>query len=260
LPTHRASANLSKKGYFKAFKAAHYRSLLASATPLSIWTVKKLSMGKPAPRFPSLPDASTPTQINDSLLTHFFPPEPPRPLPVILRPYADCSLLTPNEVATILAKCSPSSAPGPDTIPYSVWKALRRIAPGILTSLLAPLLVYGHHPSSMKKDNGVILDKPGKPFYDSPSSFRIIVLLQTVSKILERIVASQLSAITRHTGLLPHNQCGSLPSLSSFDTCTSLVNTVRILQGPGLKVFSLFLNIKGSFDNINADILCLSLR
>ena len=142
---------------------------------------------------------------------------------------------------------SPSSAPGPDTISYSVWKSLHRIAPDILTALLTPLLLFGHHPSSMKMANGVVLDKPGKPFYDSLSSFRILVLLQTISKILERIVASRLSAIARYVGLLHCNQCGSLPSFSSFDACTALTDTVRTLQCPALKVSSLFLDIKGGF-------------
>ena len=112
----------------------------------------------------------------------------------------------------------------------------------------------------MKMANGVVLDKPGKPSYDSPSSFSIIVLLQTISKILERIVASRLSAIARYVGLLHRNQCGSLPSLSLFDACTALTDTVRTLQRPALKVSSLFLDIKGGFDNVDADILCSSLR
>ena len=134
------------------------------------------------------------------------------------------------------------------------------MAPDILTSLLGPLLLFGHHPSSMKMANGVVLDKLGKPSYDSPSSSRIIVLLQTISKILERIVASRLSAIARNVGLLHHNQCGSLLSLSSFDACTALADTVRTFQRPALKVSSLFLDIKGGFDNVNADILCYFLR
>ena len=161
LPADRAVANLSKKDYFKAIKAAkvaHRRSLLASATPHSIWTVKKLSLGRLAPRFPSLPDATTPTQINDALLNHYFPPQPPRPLPSILRPSADCTALTTEEITAALTKCSPSSAPRPATIPYSVWKSLHRIAPDILTSLLSPLPLFGHHPSSMKKANWVVLD------------------------------------------------------------------------------------------------------
>ena len=147
-----------------------------------------------------------------------------------------------------------------DTIPYSVWKAVHRIAPSVLTSLLAPLLRFGHHPSSLKMANGVVLDKPGKPSYDSPFLFRIIVLLQTISKILERIAAPRLSAVARYVGLLYSNQCGSLPSLSSFDTCSALVDTVRTLQRPALKVSSLFLDIKGGFDNVDADILCQALR
>ena len=85
--------------------------------------------------------------------------------------------LSPEEVSAALASCSPSSAPGLDTIPYWVWKAVHRIAPSLLTSVLAPLLRFGHHPSFLKKANGVVMDKPGKPSYDFPSSFRIIVLL-----------------------------------------------------------------------------------
>ena len=197
--------------------------------------------------------------MNDALLGQFFPPRPSRPLPSILRPYADFMELSPEEVSTALRSCSPSSAPGPDTIPYSVWKAVHCIAPSLLTSLLAPLLRFGHHPSSLKKANGVVLDQPGKPSYDSPSAFRIIVLLQTVSKILETIAASRLSVVARNVGLLNPNQCGSLPSLCSFDACSALVDTVRTLQRPGRKVSSLFLGIKDDFDNVDADILCRAL-
>ena len=47
VPADRANAKLSKRGYFKAIKApkaAHWSSLPSSPTPLSIWTVKKLSV------------------------------------------------------------------------------------------------------------------------------------------------------------------------------------------------------------------------
>jgi len=105
-----------------------------------------------------------------------------------------------------------------------------------------------------------VLDKPGKPSYDSPASIRVIVLLQTVSKILERVVASRLSLTARMLKLVHSNQCGSLPTLSSFDAAISLVDTVRSLQRPGLRVSTLFLDLKGGFDNVNASILCSSLK
>ena len=174
------AARLSKRGYFKAIKAAkssHWKSLQVSATPRSFWAVKKMAAGRSPPGFPTLPDASTPTQMNDALLDHFFPPRPSHPLPSILRLYGDYMEISPKEVSMALASCSPSSAPGPDTIPYSVWKTVHRIAPSVFTSLPAPLLRFGHHSSSLKNANGVVLDKPCKPSYDFPSSFRIIVLL-----------------------------------------------------------------------------------
>ena len=112
----------------------------------------------------------------------------------------------------------------------------------------------------MKMANGVVLEKPGKPSYDLPSSFRIIVHLRTISNILATMVASRLSAIARYVGLFHRNQCGSLPSLSSFDLCTALTDTVRTLQSPALRVSSRFLDMKGGFDNVDADILSFSLR
>jgi len=112
----------------------------------------------------------------------------------------------------------------------------------------------------MKKANGIGLDKPGKPFYNPPASFRVIVLLQTVSKILETVVASRLSLIARTLKLVHSHQCGSLPALSSFDAAIALVDIVRTLQRPGLRVSTLFLDIKGGFDNVNASILCSSLK
>ena len=63
-------------------------------------------------------------------------------------------------------------------------------------------MAFGYHPLSLKTANKVVLNKPGKASYDSPASFRIIVLLQTISKILERIMTVRLSAIARSKGLL----------------------------------------------------------
>jgi len=53
--------------------------------------------------------------------------------------------------------------------------------------ILAPLVSQGYHPASLKVSNGILLDRPGKPSYESPASIRIIVLIRTVWKILERI-------------------------------------------------------------------------
>ena len=129
---------------------------------------------------------------------------------------------------------------------------MHAVNPGLLLDLLAPLVAFGYHPTSLKHANGVVLDIPGKPSYDTPASFRIIVLLKTVSKILERILTIRLTSLARKAGLLHSNQCGSLPGLSTSDAVATLTHEVNTLQRPLLKVSTLFLDIKAGFDNVNA--------
>jgi len=121
----------------------------------------------------------------------------------------------------------------------------------IILELLSSLVAFGYHPPSLKTTNGVVLDKPGKASYVSPSSFHIIVLLKTISKILERVMMVRLSAIARTKGLLHQNQCGSLPGVNSADSCLALTREIKTLQRPRPKVSTLFLEIKAGFDNVN---------
>jgi len=250
----REVAGTSKAGYFKAIKAAinkHWSSFLLTATPQSLWTAKRFAYGRAQPRCPSLPGAETPLQMNKVLLDHFFPPKEHFSPPPRLRPHRSATPLTAEEIAAALSKCSPTSALGPDGVPYSTWKQVNKINPSILLHILAPLVLMEYHPASLKSSNGVVLDKPGKPSYESPSSFRIIILIRTISKILERIIAARLLAAARIKGLLHPNQYGLLPGLSTYDACLTLTNHGKTLQRPRLKVSSLSLDIKAGFDNVD---------
>ena len=181
----------------------------------------------------------------------FFPQKEPFAPPPRLRRDTKAPPLTHEEIATVPSRCSPTSAPGPDGIPYSTWKQVSRETPSILLQILSPLVSLGYHPASLKGSTGIVLDKPGTPSYESPASFRIIVLICTVSKILERIIASRLLLAARSKGMLNPNQCGSLPGLSTYDAVLTLFNDVKTLQRPRLKVSSLFLDIKAGFDNVD---------
>jgi len=113
----------------------------------------------------------------------------------------------------------------------------------------------------MNKATGIVLDKPGKPDYRTPSSFRIIVLLETVSKILARDSALRLASATRSLGLLHPNQCGSLAGPGCFDAVATLTHEAHLLQAASLKVSTLFLDVKGGFDNVCAnELACILTR
>ena len=78
-----------------------------------------------------------------------------------------CPTVTKDKISRVLGKSFPSSAPGPDTIPYSVWKQLHKLHPDILLVPVDPLVQRGYHPAALKCAEGVVLDKPGKPSDDT---------------------------------------------------------------------------------------------
>jgi len=100
----------------------------------------------------------------------------------------------------------------------------------------------------------------GKPSYDSPSSFRVIVLLRTLSKILERVVASRLSAQAAICSLSHPLQCGSLPGRSTADAALFLQPYVETFHRLRYKVSTLFLDVKGGFDSLEYPTLLSLLR
>lgn len=208
------------------------------------------------PRFPELPGASTPVELNKALLEHFFPGCPTDTSPPILLPFKDAPKHLASEVERGLARSSPSSAPGPDMTLNSVCKRVNNVTAQLVLDLLAPLVSYSFHPASLKKADSIVLDKLGKPSYDSPSSFRVIVLLRTFSLILERIMNGRLSCVARVTSLLNRHQCGSLAGVSIAEACNTLTYEIRTLQMYKRKVSTLFPDIKGGFDNVNPTTLC----
>jgi len=155
----------------------------------------------------------------------------------------------PSEVSSALRKSSDTSDPARG-IPYSVKKRVHKANERILLALFTPLLTHGYHPLAMKKANAIVLDKPSKPDYRIPASFCIIVLLETVSKILERLSALRLAAAARSLGLLHPNHSESLAGLGCFDAVATLTHEVRLLQAASFKVSTLFLDVKGGCDNV----------
>ena len=71
---------------------------------------------------------------------------------------------------------------------------------------------------------------------------------------------SRLSCVARVASLLNPHKCRSRGGLSGLDATTTLTHEIRTLQMPGRKVSTLFLHIKGGFDNVNPAPLCNMLK
>jgi len=116
--------------------------LLSLSDPADCVDGQEIRYRSPPPRFPELPGASTPGELNKALLNHFFLGEPANFTDTILLPFRECLPLALDEVGRTLARSSPSSATGSDAIPNSVWKWVHYVAPPLIHRLLAPLVLF----------------------------------------------------------------------------------------------------------------------
>jgi len=75
--------------------------------------------------------------------------------------------------------------------------------------------------------------------------------MQTFSKIAERIINQRLTKFAKLNGLYSLRQTGSLPQRATIDAGISLRYWVQEAQAAGLKASTMFLDIKGGFDNVD---------
>jgi len=113
------------------------------------------------------------------------------------------------------------------------------------------MLEWGFHPPVLKMSTGVILPKPNKQDYNDCASFRVIALMQTFSKIAEWVVNTRLMDIAYKEGMYCINQTGSLPQRSTVDAVMSLQHWIKEAQFAKEKVSTIFLDVKGGFDNVD---------
>lgn len=239
-------AKQAKYAYFGAIKKAkntHWNLFTANADRNQLWAAARLKKPRDRDRFPSFPNSTTPAELNTALIDHVFPPRPQAPT-ATPRHHPNAPPITPGEFSRALSKSSDKSTPGPDQIPYGFWKRLHAINPALLPALLTPLVESGVHAKSLKAANGIVLPKPSKATYTDPASFRIIVLLETVSKILEWTMTFGRYDHAMASGLINPNQFGSLPGLLVDDAELALTHDIRTLQACKRKVSTFFLDIK----------------
>ena len=99
-----------------------------------------------------------------------------------------------EEFKSAISKCSDASAPGPDKL---TWCHLKFIVnqDACLTNIINianSCINLGYWPKYFKVSSTIIIPKPNKSLYDQPKAFRPIVLLNTLGKLIEKVIAERL--------------------------------------------------------------------
>lgn len=156
---------------------------------------------------------------------------------------------SPSEIFEIIKRLPLKKSPGTDQIPNIVLKNLTRKSLSYLASILNACISRGYFPNAWKEAEVIVIHKPNKP-KQSPSSYRPISLLSSLSKLLEKIVQKRLLRfIDSSDTIIPH-QFGFRPKHSTTHQIQRVAEIIT--KGFERKEHSVavFLDVAQAFDKV----------
>jgi len=178
------------------------------------------------------------------------------PLPTLQE--RDWPLFSALELTDALVSCSSRSSTGPDHI---MWVHLKVVleshkAIQILLDLANACICVGHWPKHFKDSILVIIPKPGKPSYSTPKSFRPIVLLKTIGKLIKKMISLDMIKFD----LVHPNQVGGVCQRSTEDAGLFLTHLVFTGWAKGKKASVVAFDITQFFPSLNHAMLLAILQ
>ncbi|CAB0037923.1 unnamed protein product [Trichogramma brassicae] len=177
-------------------------------------------------RCPQTKQPSSPLLVHSAVAV-LFPQVPSGPtLQLPRRAEEPIPAVTLEELKGAQSRIKERSAPGPDGIPNSALKIAIAARPDIFLRVYTTCLETGVFPSGWKRQRLVLIPKPVKP-PDEPSSYRPLCMLDTMGKILEKIICDRLEAFTERPGGLSERQYGFRKGRSTIDAIEDVISTAR---------------------------------
>ncbi|PPR05633.1 hypothetical protein CVT26_009312 [Gymnopilus dilepis] len=167
-----------------------------------------------------------------------------------------------SELDDALRACSNNSAPGPDHITWKHLKVLNKDhdVHHVFLSLANACLRVGCWPSTFKESLSVIIPKPGKPSYAVPKAYRPIVLLNTLGKLIEKMLSNRIQFDGINLDIFHPNQIGGVRQRSTEDAGIFLTHYVRAGWAKGLKTSVVAFDLAQFFPSLNHEVLLAIIR
>ena len=175
------------------------------------------------------------------------------PIPPALADAAGSPGVTATEVLAALATCPPCSSPGPDGLPYALW----RVGGGCWAPLLAKLFsaMGAMHVAPPGFNAGTItpLPKPGAADLTAPSSYRPITLLPALYRILSKVLAQRFGAAMAPS--IGREQSAYLPGRRIEDANNFAALLPDVLAASGATAAIVYLDIAKAFDSVSREFI-----
>jgi hypothetical protein len=218
------AANLHLKKVVRAAKRDWANEYI---TTTNMWEVAAWRHGRRSSHIPALQNATGGLVYDHegmaSLLSEHFFAEEGEPIPTSFtddlapRPTHTFSEFREEELFDLLRHTSNGSAPGSLGIGWSLLKKGWGAVKDHLILTYNTCFRLGHHPARWREAKVVAIPKPDKPDYSLPKAHRPILLLETMSKLLEKAVAKHMQYDIVKFELIHANQFGGHAHSSCLD-------------------------------------------
>jgi len=178
------------------------------------------------------------------------------------KPLSTWTPFSKKEFRNAIAKCNNSSIPGPDKLLWSHLKAIVKDADCLSTIINIANICIDRvfWLSHFKRSTTVVIPKSNKASYDSPKSFRLIVLLNTLEKLIKKVISEILQFIMASNNFLHPSQLGGLKFKSTTDASVVLTHIICLGCIKNLLTSTLAFDIVQFFPSLNHHLLTLILK
>ena len=167
-----------------------------------------------------------------------------------------------EEFKQAISKCNNSSAPGPNKLS---WHHLKFIVNqdkclANIINIANACFNLGHWSNYFKYSSTIIIPKPNKMSYDQAKVFRPIVLLNTLEKLIEKVITERLQFTVVNNNFIHLSQLGGLKFKSTIDAGVALTHIIWSGWAKGKTTSTLAFDISQFFPSLNHHLLTLILE
>lgn len=168
-------------------------------------------------------------------------------------------LTSPAEVRKTIKQCNPNKAPGPDGIQNKILRNLPRKSIVQLTYIINATLRHSYFPNSWKTATIVPIHKAGK-INTSPASYRPISLLNTLGKLVEKIILERIKKHEKENNIALDCQFGFKEKHNTVQQVVRIANDVIKNFNKNKVTAMILLDIEKAFDTVWMQGLIYKLR
>jgi len=171
-------------------------------------------------------------------------------------------LFSREEFRIAIANCNNASAPGPDKLSWSHLKIILKNNEYLDTiiHIANACIELGYWLSHFKRSTTIIIPKLNKKFYDSPKSFRPIILLNTVGKLIKKVIRERLQFAMAANDFIYLSQLGGLKFKSTIDVEIALMHIIQTGWVKNLSTSTLAFDIVQFFPSLNHHLFTLIMK